>query len=249
MYNNTIKNLMYWTKERCIEVAKSFQHKKDFQNAYRGAYTSCQRNNWLEEVCSHMIPKGNMYNKLIYVYEFSDNHAYVGLTYDINKRHNNRMKDERDPVLIHMNKTKLIPIRKLLTNFLPIEEACIQEINWAKIYTDQGWTLLNRAETGSHIGTHVIKWTKEACAEEASKYTSKVQFRINSVSAYSTAKHKKWLNEICSHMIPIKKPNGYWTKEKCREEASKYPDRISFQKSTSAYAITCRNKWLDEFFK
>ena len=42
-------------------------------------------------------------------------------------------------------------------------------------------------------------------------------------------------------------PNGYWTKEKCAEEALKYGSRgIFYKKSGSAYTISRNNKWLDE---
>jgi hypothetical protein len=43
------------------------------------------------------------------------------------------------------------------------------------------------------------------------------------------------------------KPNGYWTYEKCQEEALKYNNKIDFQKySSSAYNICYKNKWLIE---
>jgi hypothetical protein len=29
----------------------------------------------------------------------------------------------------------------------------------------------------------------------------------------------------------MKKPNGYWTKEKCKEEVEKYKSRTEFQKT------------------
>ena len=40
-----------------------------------------------------------------------------------------------------------------------------------------------------------------------------------------------------------------WTKEKCKEEASKYSSRKEFQKGNSAaYNVALRNKWLNEWF-
>ena len=44
-----------------------------------------------------------------------------------------------------------------------------------------------------------------------------------------------------------KKPAGYWTKERCYQEANKYTTRNEFLKgSASAYRIAQRNGWLDE---
>ena len=44
-----------------------------------------------------------------------------------------------------------------------------------------------------------------------------------------------------------KKPRGYWTKEKCQEEALKYQTKNEFKLgSCSAYGAAYRNGWLDE---
>jgi hypothetical protein len=90
-------------------------------------------------------------------------------------------------------------------------------------------------------------WTKERCQEEALKYKTRYEFQKNSGSAYYSAQKNKLLDEICSHMIDIKKPNNYWTKEKCAEEALKYKTKSEFQKKSSgAYEATRRNIWLNE---
>jgi hypothetical protein len=47
----------YWCKERCIQEGKKFKHRTEFQKKSKGAYKACLRNNWLEEVCEHMIYK------------------------------------------------------------------------------------------------------------------------------------------------------------------------------------------------
>jgi predicted GIY-YIG superfamily endonuclease len=48
----------------------------------------------------------------------------------------------------------------------------------------------------------------------------------------------------------MRKPNGYWTKEKCKEEIEKYTSRSEFQKkSKGAYKACFKNKWIDELFK
>ena len=90
-------------------------------------------------------------------------------------------------------------------------------------------------------------WTKEKCREESLKYKSRKEFSIKSVSAYNAAQRKKWLDDICSHMVEIKKPKGYWTKEKCQEEALKYDTTKDFRKySVTAYDICVTNNWYDE---
>ena len=46
-----------------------------------------------------------------------------------------------------------------------------------------------------------------------------------------------------------RKPSGYWTYERCKEEAKKYSGRNEFHKNcVSAYNNSFRNGWLDEFY-
>ena len=44
----------HWTKERCLEEAKKYEVRKDFQKGCSGAYAAAYRNKWLDEICSHM---------------------------------------------------------------------------------------------------------------------------------------------------------------------------------------------------
>ena len=100
-----------------------------------------------------------------------------------------------------------------------------------------------KIKTNKNIGY----WTKEKCLEEALKYKSRYEFQINSQASYKKSRYKGWLNEICSHMKEIHKPNGYWTKEKCLKESLRYTNRYDFQKySLSAYSKALRSKWLNE---
>lgn len=45
-------------------------------------------------------------------------------------------------------------------------------------------------------------WSKEQCKTEALKYSTKMDFRNNSSSAYTIASRNKWIKDICKHMIP-----------------------------------------------
>ena len=89
-------------------------------------------------------------------------------------------------------------------------------------------------------------WTKELCELEAKKYSTKKDFRLNSSGAYDVSQKKGWLNDICDHMVEIKKPSGYWNLEMCIEDAKKYPTYIEFtRKSSSAYGTASKNGWCE----
>ena len=92
-----------------------------------------------------------------------------------------------------------------------------------------------------------MKWTKEKCKEEALKYTTRSEFQKKNHSSYNSALNNKWLDEICSHMEYKQKKNGYWTKEKCQEEALKYNTRMDFfNKNSGVYSKCVKKKWLDD---
>jgi len=89
--------------------------------------------------------------------------------------------------------------------------------------------------------------TKDICREEALKYSNRRDFQMNAIGAYATARREGWLNDVCLHMKVNKRPKGYWTKEKCQEEALKYASKKDYKKnSQSAYLASIRNAWIDE---
>ena len=99
---------------------------------------------------------------------------------------------------------------------------------------------------GKNTRVYDIKWTKEKCTDIAKKYNSKIEFSKNDLNAYNASRRNGWLEEICSHMKPLKLKN-YWTKEKCAEEALKYNTKSEFEKnSPSAYVNAGKFGWRDE---
>ena len=68
-------------------------------------------------------------------------------------------------------------------------------------------------------------WTKENCANEALKYNSKGEFYKKNQFAYIISLKNNWLNDICVHMTFFRKSKGYWTKERCFEEALKHKSK------------------------
>ena len=91
------------------------------------------------------------------------------------------------------------------------------------------------------------KWTPENCQEEARKYKTKVEFQKRSAGAYNYALGKGIL-ETFDWFEELKKPNGYWTRERCEEEARKYHTKGDFLKGCgAAHNAAVRNGWLDDY--
>ena len=111
-------------------------------------------------------------------------------------------------------------------------------------YKDNNWILLNVAKTGS-IGGNCLIWNFDKCQAEALKYNSRIDFRVNSGSAYNSAQRNMWLDEICSHMKKYRR-TIIWTYDKCQTEALKYLTKKEFREKCSVgYSIAVKNKWID----
>ncbi len=88
-------------------------------------------------------------------------------------------------------------------------------------------------------------WTLERCKLSAKVYKTRSAWRIGAPSAYRAAKKYGWLQSCCAHMEYLKKPNGYWTEDKCLQDARQYLARSEWEKnSPSAYQRALKSGWL-----
>jgi predicted GIY-YIG superfamily endonuclease len=243
-----VKPSGYWTKEKCKEESLKYKTRLEFQKGSGGAYQSCCKNGWLDEICNDMEVVGNLKMRCIYVFEFEDKSAYVGLTYDIKMRYNAHMNNINSSVYKHIQKTNLTPKFIQLTDYMDVELASKEETMWENNYMSNGWNMLNIKKTGG-LGGGNLKWDYDFCQKESLKYKTRNEFKKGSSGAYQSSWKNGWLDDICSHMGDKRKPIGYWTKEKCKEESLKYKTRNEFNKgSRGAYNPSWKNGWLDEFF-
>ena len=236
----------YWDKERCQEEALKYNTRKEFSKASPSTYSIASSNRWLNDICIHMLYLGSRIKRFVYLYTFPDNSVYIGLTYDYKKRNDSHFVKGR--VFDYMKLTGLIPKYELLTpEPIPTDDAVKMEIRLIEEYRlKKEFNVLN-ISAGGGLGGCIFMWNKEKCYEEALKYNNKGQFIKGSPSAYNSSRINGWLDEICSHMTELKRPNYYWTKERCQEEALKYDNKIEFIKgSASAYVYAINNVWLDE---
>jgi len=244
-----IKPTSYWSKERCAEEALKYKTKTEFEHNSQYAYSKSNKYKWLDEICSHMVHFGNIYNRLVYAYEFSDNFVYIGLTSNEKRRHTEHMTGERhnSSVYNHMMETNIKPIKKILSDgYIFSKDAQKLEKLMIEEYKNNGWSIINKAAGGS-LGGNFLYWTKERCKEVALGCESRSEFGKKNRSAYDSSLKYNWLDEICEHMIQKRRPIDYWTKEKCTEEALKYTKKIDFYNfSSAAYQKSHEMKWLNE---
>lgn len=90
-------------------------------------------------------------------------------------------------------------------------------------------------------------WSFDRCKIEALKYSQRSKFEKGCGSAYIAAMRKGWLDLICSHMKSPQKKSGYWTQEKCINEAKKYLTATEFENgSPGAYDAARRHGIYEE---
>lgn len=200
-----------WSKEECYEIARRYKHKKDFIKYDKNAYAAARKHNWLQTYDWFVTPECEEYDykskqHCIYAYkDFVNKYVYIGLTVNLKYRHNahkkysNYKKEQYDVVKQHfLNIGEDLPEPIILENNLTPTEAQNQENYWINKFSEEGWNILNIAETGiakSSLGIIGFKWTYDACYEEAKKYKNRQQFHLQAAGAYDHARIHGWLND------------------------------------------------------
>jgi predicted GIY-YIG superfamily endonuclease len=212
----------YWNYEKCKIEALKQSSKTDFQKKAKGAHRFANKNGFLDDICSHMIKIGNQEFRCIYAFEFEDNYAYIGLTYNISNREFDHNK--KGPVFKHIIKTNSKYKLVQLTDYIRKKKAQQIEELTIKEYENDGWKLLNKKRISTlgfvrliyddtwwqdRLGGSTIYWTYEKCKEEALKYKHKTEFKKGSGGAFTSSLRNGWYEEICSHMI-FNAPKNHW---------------------------------------
>lgn len=229
---NTIKysgHNPYWTKEKCLEVAKACETIKEFSTKYATAYIKSVVKGWRKDYTwLKRSIEIDMFtpNYLIYVYEdILKKVCYVGLTNNLIKRKSQHKKTRyyknRKGIKYHyrdvvnkyfFEKGEELPEPKILQVNLTAIQAQEQEQYWCNYYKDNGWHLLNKAKTGkdsSSLGGCQVKWTYDTLKEEASKYKTKEEFKKLKNTAYKIARENNFLEEFFPSVFE-ELPNEKW---------------------------------------
>jgi len=183
-----IKPLGYWTDQKLLETALQYETLRDFRQNNSSAYNTLSRKPHLyRKVKQKMKKLGHKYKRALYVFEFGDKSAYIGITYDYQKRYNE-----------HMNSNKTI-IEKtnnfghtfiMLNEYFPIEKIENKENMLIKEYKEKGWIILNK-QKGGNLGSNFSKWNKESIIKVAIKCKSYKEFRQKHGGAYAYILKKK----------------------------------------------------------
>lgn len=115
-----------------------------------------------------------------------------------------------------------------------------------ELFAVYSWLLRNDKELlDKHLPNTVNYWNLEKCKQEALKYKTRSEWKLNSGASYNAALRNKWLEECCTHMEEILKPSGYWNLENCKQEALKYKTKKEWKiQSGASYQAAYLKKWM-----
>ena len=194
-----------WTDDELIASAAKYTHKGDWKRSSdakdRAAYQAAQaRPDIFAKVTAHMVPKANPYSGsyVVYVFEFQDHCAYIGLTFREEVRKAENLC--RGPVFQHMKICADYRYKCLAEGIASPFDVGNIERDWQGKYAADGWTPLWTAKAGG-LGTVRIKeWTKEIVLQEAKKYATRKAWAVGSRQTYNIAKAEGWFDEAAAHM-------------------------------------------------
>lgn len=234
-----------WSKEEILKEAKKYKHRSHFMKGNNSAYNAAHRMN-LKEAFKHMEPLGHVKSRLVYVYEFPDNHVYVGLTANKDKRHLEHMRDGRSPVYKHMSEMGVVPRYRMVSEWY-IDYSNAQDLERKTVdeYRENGWVVMNTAPAGN-LGGNLYKWNEDNLREVALKYRTRYDMIKGDSNAYSIIIQKGW-----KHLFDHMKWEGNieHTLEECIEEAKKYTCRQDFRKHRyDLYQWTYKHKHQEVVF-
>lgn len=94
---------------------------------------------------------------------------------------------------------------------------------------------------------HNKKWTKETCMDAAKQCKTLKEFRERFITAYEASKRNGWYKEY-TWLTRAIKPNNYWNRETCEENAKKCKTRDEFHKRfAQGYNVANANGWLEDY--
>jgi hypothetical protein len=251
----------YWNdKINCIEGASKYKNKWELQKNNIGCYQSLRRNGWLEEVAEMLYDESIHYmgydekRNYIYVYEFYDLKTfYVGRTNNIKRSdrqhrngysHSNGIKTFDNLYKFAEGNGIEIPQPKILEEKLIAKESQEKEDYWKNKYISDGWKTLNKGATGVGKGSlgATIRWTYDACREEAKKYDGKYDMKLGNQSAYKTSVKNGWIDEFFENK---KEVDGYWDNFENVFEAARNSknSKDMIKKFGGAYNSARKHKW------
>ena len=228
------KNENALTYQKCYEIAKQYQYELDFKLYDKKAFNKSKRESWLDDF-NWLIKQTNKGNeRTIYVYEFPDNSAYVGLTNWLEHRdYQHRQEKSNSSVYEYsINNNIDIPQVKILEENVDENQAGISENKWINFYRNNGWNMINKVKGGSLGALNKNPYTKEMVITETKNYKNQEEVYNNNRPLYNAMRKYNLIKQCFpnTHFKPFKNDHYNYTENYLIEITAKYPKKSDLRK-------------------
>ena len=243
------KPTRYWTYDKCLEMAKKCHSKSELRKLCSSALNAAMKNGWINDYTWFETLWAPRWNEIT-CHEEASKYSSRG---EFKKYCPTGYKVAREKKWLETY-TWFEPVTKAPAGYWTYKR-CYLEAKKYKTKEDFRKSNQSAARTARKNGwikdyiwfEEPFHWTKSLCEMEARKYSTKRAFRNGNGGAYIYA-HKHGLLNSFDWFEELKKPKGYWTKERCEEEARKYKTKGEFVKGcSSAHHAAVVNGWLDDY--
>lgn len=234
-----------WTKETCQIEALKYNNKKEFRENSQYSYKYARKNNWLDDICSHMNNKKyNFWNK-----EQCHKEAL---------KYNTRLEYQKKSASSYSSALKNKWIDEICLHMIPIGnkyKRCIYafEFNDNSVYIGLTYNLNKRkiehlTNENSSVFKHIQLTNSDYKLIQLTDYINNDEAIKLEQSYIENYTNNNW------NILNISKGGslGYfkskeWTKEDCLQIALQYNSKKDFYTNHSnIYFISRKNKWLDD---
>jgi hypothetical protein len=240
----------YWTKGRCRTDAKQYNTRTEWQDNNASAYSVAAKNDWLDECCQHMVAaeRPRKWTKEICQIDAKQYKTRTAWKTNSIDAYTAAVKYQwLDECCQHMvlKKKPAWTMNSCKTDALQYQS----KSEWEK-HSPSAIAAARKNDWLDQCCQHMIQKRKAAyslksCKQDAKQYQSKSEWEEHSASAYNAARRNDWLDECCQHMVIKKRPNGYWTKERCQDDARNYSTKKKWETgSPGAYHRAAKSKWI-----
>lgn len=241
-----------YTDDELAEITANYDDEREFYTKCKGVYLAVSKRGLIDTLCNHMRRRGSWYKRKIYVFEFVDGCAYVGLSRYPEKRYKQHINGKgRSVVYKHIQETGFAYKFKILTDWLEKDDAARQEEQYRKRYTEDGWVMLNRVRCGA-LGSSPVAFPESEIRKVVSRYDDILDFKKGSPKYYKYLRRHNLLDKYCSQMriVPIS------NEERKAAADAKYAESIAsckrsgelYRKYPNAYKWLQKHHRLYEFF-
>lgn len=149
--------------------------------------------------CRHMTSPANPGNSLyvIYVFEFSDRHSYVGLTFNLGVRLLGHWRG--GPVFDHIKVCQDYRLKVIQAGIAGPSLAGEAERQWIKRYAQDGWIRLN-SNVGGGTGGSGSWYSDKEILDSALRFKTKVEWLEAEPWMITHAKQRGLYKVCCAHM-------------------------------------------------